>query len=154
MRHVIGCVLFALLLAIAFCTAQADVLMPIWQGLKNVFNALADHAFSRHPASRPRFDIARARRESHALGLPFPESDGTLSQPPEPGAVDDRPVDVAERLHDGRFVIDRLRRRGEGPDPVWADRARREGWACSSHGDGCDLRTEWCRLIPYGWRKV
>jgi len=31
------------------------------------------------------FDAARAREESYRLGLPFPESDGTLSvaQPPE-----------------------------------------------------------------------
>jgi hypothetical protein len=27
------------------------------------------------------FDVVQARRESHAMGLPFPEADGTLSHP-------------------------------------------------------------------------
>lgn len=47
--------------------------------------ALGAFLRSRRLARRPfPLNIAAARRESHALGLPFPESDGTLSLPPEP----------------------------------------------------------------------
>ena len=53
------------------------------------------------------FDVARARRETHALGLPYPEPDGTLSWP--------KPT--SEQVHDGLHA----RRRAAqpvGPDPL------------------------------------
>lgn len=66
MRQMIGTVLFFILIGTSLALS--------------IYGHLPD----RRPAPRPRFDIATARRESHALGLPFPESDGTLSLPPEP----------------------------------------------------------------------
>lgn len=84
----LGCSLTCVFLAAsALHAAQLPVLVTIWQALKGGFKAILGGMFDLNPASRPRFDIAAARRESHALGLPFPESDGTLSLPPEPKSV-------------------------------------------------------------------
>lgn len=83
MRQALGYLTFGLLLALSFAVAQVDLFVNIWEGLKNVFRALTGWAAPRRSAPL-RFNVAAARRESYALGLPFPESDGTLSMPPEP----------------------------------------------------------------------
>lgn len=80
----LGCSLTCVFLAAsALHAAQLPVLVTIWQALKGGFKAILGGMFDLNPASRPRFDIAAARRESHALHLPFPEADGTLSFAPE-----------------------------------------------------------------------
>lgn len=62
----------------------------------------AAHALNRR---RPAFNVVRARKESHALGLPFIESDGTLSYAPVPDKPE-RLVPVSELQwvqHEGRI---------------------------------------------------
>lgn len=66
----------------------------------------------REPETTP-LDIPRARREAHALGLPFVEADGTLSWPPETGEQ------VHDRIHARRLLAEQ--RIALDPDPLCSE---------------------------------
>ena len=113
----------------------------------------------------PYFDISAARRESHALGLPFPEADGTLSLP-EPPRHRKTDAEVRAEIHAHRVVAQlgitaeeagKAMREAFAPKPItshmpdgqregWVAMVRERGWTCSTH-TSCDLNTPSCRLV-------
>lgn len=105
-------------------------------------------------AARPRpLDISRLRHESHALGLPFPEQDGTLSFPPP--TAEQRDQATHDAIHARRWAAEDDAARGRLADQVsdfaqpgpFTRAERRRGWPCRTHGYHCALyRPDCCGI--------
>jgi hypothetical protein len=116
---------------------NADVALVLAVILGVLSVALAVAAMIRRGARqiddiRSPFDRDRARREAHALDLPFPESDGTLSRRPE--TTQERDARTHADLHARRWSAEELSDlRPGGP----TGEAELIGSAVMWHAEGC-----------------
>lgn len=119
-----------------------------------ILRARHNYSARKLAANPPRpLDISRLRHESHALGLPFPEADGTLSYPPP--TVGKRDHATHDAIHARRWAAEDDAARARMADQVshfaqpgpFTRAERRRGWTCRTHGYHCALyRPDCCGI--------